>query len=175
MASGGLGGRRGRGERGGLGGTAQDRPVVWIAQPHDALVADVNSVESLHAEEGPVGAAEVLKDPGVPVQPQHPVMPRNTGVGHHDVRVRVPADTVSGPGLELMNRAPRPHHEVGHGPRTRAGRPGRRWRRGGNGRRGMQRRSLGEPGWRESGLGRTRLWRLPVRPVKMLGWHAYKV
>jgi len=78
-----------------------------------------------------------------------------------------------------MNRAPGPHHEVGYDLRTRAGCPGRPWRRGmrrrGNGRRGMGRGGLGEPGWREPGLGRTRLWRLPVRPVKMLGWHAYKV
>ena len=80
MAAGGLGGSRGLargglGGGGGLGNTAQDRPVVWIAKPHDALVADVNPVKSLRAEEGPVGTAEVLQDPGVPFQPQHPVMP----------------------------------------------------------------------------------------------------
>jgi len=40
---------------------------------------------------------------------------------------------------------------------------------------GMGRRGLGKPGWREPGLGRACRWRLPVGPVKMLGWHAYKV
>jgi hypothetical protein len=42
-------------------------------------------------------------------------------------------------------------------------------------RRGLRRRGFGEPGWREPGLGRTWLRCLPVSPVKMLGWHAYKV
>jgi hypothetical protein len=100
-------------------------------------------------------------------------MPRNAGVVQRDVRVGVPADTVSGPALELMNRAPRPHHEIGRDRRTRTGRPGRRRsgvRRGGNGRCGLD-----EPGRREPGLGWTWLWRLAVRPVKMLGWHANKV
>jgi hypothetical protein len=72
---GGLGGRSGLGGRGGLGGTAQDRPVVWIAQSYDAVAADVNQVDSLRAQEGAIGTAEVLQDPGVPVHPQDPVSP----------------------------------------------------------------------------------------------------
>jgi hypothetical protein len=70
-----------------------------------------------------------------------------------------------------MNGAPGPHYEIRHDRPTRSGGAGGagRWRRG------MARRGLGEPGWREPGLGRTGLWVLPVRPVKMLGWHAYKV
>jgi len=134
-----------------------------MTQVHHAIVTDVDPVDPLGSEESPVGAAEILEDPGVPVHPQDPVLPRNPRVGHEDIRLRIPADTVRGPALELVNRTPRPHHEIGHRGRTAD-------RRADLGRRG-----LGETGRRESGLGRSGLRRLPGRPVETLGWHAYKV
>ena len=138
-------GLAGRG-RGHLGHAAQDRPVVRVAQPHHALGADLDPVEPLQPEERPVGAAEVLDDPGAPVDPQLPVPPRDARVGHDDVGLRIPADAVGGPGLQLVNRAPGPHHEIGRG-RSRAAAPPCGWR------------GLGEPGWREPGWGRTGLRR----------------
>ena len=69
------GGRTWRDGRGSLGHAAQDRPVVRVAQPDHALGADLDPVEPLQAEERAVGAAEVLDNPGVPVNPQHPVLP----------------------------------------------------------------------------------------------------
>ena len=85
-----------------------------MTQVHHAIVADIDPVDPLGPEESPVRATEILKDPGVPVYPQDPVPPRNPRVGHdRDVRLRIPADTVRGPALELVNRAPRPDHEIG--------------------------------------------------------------
>jgi hypothetical protein len=88
------------------------------------------------------------------------VPPRNAIVGQDDVRLRVPADAVRGPALELVHRPTGPHHEIG---RRGLGEPG--WREAG----------WREAGWREAGLGRAGLGRLPVRPVETLGGHVYKV
>ena len=134
-----------------------------MTQVDHAIVADIDPVDPLGAEESPIGAAEILQDPGVPVDPQDPVPPRNPRVGHDDVRLRIPADTVRGPALELVNRTPGTHDEIGCREGAACGPADLGWR------------GLGEPGRREPGLGGTGLRRLPVRPVETLGWHVYKV
>ena len=154
------GGRRGRG-RSHLGHAAQDRAVVRVAQPHHAFLADLDPVEPLQSEKRSVGAAEIFYDPRVTFNPHRPVPPRHARIGHDDVGLRVPADTVRGPGRQLMDRAPGPYFQVGRGRRARDPARGR----GG----------FGYPGGREPGWGRTGLRRATVRPVKTLGWHVYKV
>ena len=101
--------------RGGLGHAAQDRAILRVAQPHHAFRADVDPPEPLRPEEGPVGAADVLEDPLLAVDPQHTVPPGHSRVGHDDVRLRIPADAVRGAGLHLVIRAPGTHQEVGQG------------------------------------------------------------
>jgi hypothetical protein len=98
------------------------------------------------------------------------VPPRNAIVGQDDVRLRVPADAVRGPALELVHRPTGPHHEIG---RRGLGEPG--WREAGWREAGWREAGWREAGWREAGLGRAGLGRLPVRPVETLGGHVYKV
>jgi hypothetical protein len=83
-----------------------------MAEVHHAILADVDPVDPLGPEESPVRAAEILKDPGIPLHSQDPVLPRDPGVGHDDVRLRIAADTVRSPVLELVNRAQRLYHQV---------------------------------------------------------------
>jgi len=58
-------------------------------------------------QEGPVGAARILEDPGIPVHPEHRVFPGHPGVTDHDVGLRIAADAVVRASAPASGRIPR--------------------------------------------------------------------
>ena len=56
-------------------GTEHDRPVGRITEAQDAVRTDLDPRYLTGSHEGPVGAAEVLENPGVPVQLQDRMVP----------------------------------------------------------------------------------------------------
>ena len=71
-----------------------DRPVIGMAEPQDAVLANLDLADAPGPEEGPVGAPGVLEDPGVAVHPEHGVLPGDAGVVDDDVGPGITADPV---------------------------------------------------------------------------------
>src|SRR6202011_5164252 len=96
--------RGGGGRRPSRGGLARGRDrapqpltVVWVAQPHDAVGGDLHPLRPLDPEEGPVGTADVLEQPGRALQPEHRMTPRHPGLIDHYVRLWVATDAIGAP------------------------------------------------------------------------------
>jgi hypothetical protein len=116
----GLPARRGHsGDHGGqLGRAAQHRPVLRVPQPDHRVSADLDAAGSPHAEKRSVGAVQVGQDPGVFLEPQLRVPPRDALVGQRDGGRWVPADAVGGARLELVLGLLAPDHELGQASRA---------------------------------------------------------
>ena len=87
------------------------RPVIGMTETQDAVLADLNLADAPGAEEGSVGAAGVLEDPRVTVDPEHGVPPGDAGVVDHDVGLRVTADPVLRASTQCLVGSLGLHHE----------------------------------------------------------------
>jgi hypothetical protein len=69
----------------------QQRPVVGVAKPDDAIDTNGDALHTLGVNEYPVCTSYILEYPSVLFMPKDGMTPGHTGISKHDVGRRIPA------------------------------------------------------------------------------------